>query len=492
MRRVTWFAVLGVILMFCPSALASNVAREVSGWYNDGWNATSHASYMANDHIFSEVNPYWYDLGSQQNLTLTDGTISERAYAYTAQNVVDAHANGDLVVPAIADHATGQVDAILNAPAARQNLVTNIVNTVQSRGYDGIDLNFESGTPSARAQFTAFITDLATALHRNGKRLEVTIRSATSAAEEGRTIFDYAGLAASGADRLKIMAYDHNFDAGANVPGAIAPTSWIRSVLTYAITTRGVPSTKIMLGLHNYAWTWKQVGTGWQIQPAFDSYEAVQQRSGASGWQWDATTQESWKQYANAGTTYQSYAGTADTVAARIGLADEFNLAGVVLWVLGREDASIYTRICAHYASTCTPTVRPALLSQGKPGTASSTYDGYYTAAKAVDGNLVEGWLANPAEKTSSLSVDLQASYNVTQVKIYWGRYDWSVAYDVQTSNDGTTWTTVYHEPNNADGGLDTINLKGIRGRHVRILCTGPKSDGWSYEIYELQVSGTP
>lgn len=89
MRRVTWFAVLGVLLTFCPSALASNVAREVSGWYNDGWNATSHASYMANDHIFSEVNPYWYDLGSQQNLTLTDGTISERAYAYTAQNERD-------------------------------------------------------------------------------------------------------------------------------------------------------------------------------------------------------------------------------------------------------------------------------------------------------------------------------------------------------------------------------------------------------------------
>jgi hypothetical protein len=330
-------------------------------------------------------------------------------------------------------------------------------------------------------------------MHAAGKRLEITVKAAASAVEENRLIFDYAGLGASGADRIKIMAYDHNFDVAVDEPNPIAPVPWVRSVLKYAITTRGIPSTKVMLGVHNYGWTWKKVGTSWQLLPGpHDTYQNVQQKSASVAWQWNATAQESWKQYASGGKTYRSYVGTADTVAARIGLADEFNLAGLAFWVLGREDANVYARVCAHYASTCTPTMRPALLSLGKPTKASSTYDGTYTAAKATDGDIAIGWLANPAERTSWLSVDLQAQYNVSQVKIYWGGYDWSVAYDVQTSVDGVVWSTVYHEANNADGGLDTINLAGVSGRFVRVLCNGPKSDGWSYEIYEMEVFGGP
>ncbi|HVH43391.1 MAG TPA: glycosyl hydrolase family 18 protein [Labilithrix sp.] len=475
------------VLLLCPrSALASNVSREVSGWYNDGWNAESHATYLSNEHIFSEVNPYWYDLAG------TDGSISERAYAYTPQNVVDAHSYGDLVVPSMADHDQGQIDSIVGNPSARQNLIDNIVNTVNSRGYDGIDLNFESGGPSARVQFTAFVTALASALHHDGKRLEVTIKAAASATEESWYIFDYASLGASGVDRIKIMAYDNNFEAGANVPGPIAPISWIRSLLDYAITTRGVPSTKIQLGLHNYGWTWKKAGSAWQLLTPHDTYRDVQQKSAGIGWQWDVAARESWKQYSYGGKTYRSYVGTADTVAARVALADEFNLAGLALWVLGREDASIYTRMCTYFGASCTPSIHPVLLSQGKPATASSSFDDYYTAPKAVDGSINEGWLANPAETTSWLRVDLQASYNVSQVKIFWGRYDWPVSYDVQTSNDGISWTTAYHEANNADGGLDTIAIAPVPARYVRVVCNGPKSDGWSYEIYEVQVSGTP
>lgn len=493
MKRSSGLLVLAAVLLFASGARASNVRREVSGWYNDGWNAESHASYMANDHLFSEVNPYWYDLGTAEVPTATDGSLSERAYAYTAQNVLDAHANGDLVVPTVADHARGQIDAVLKSPAARKKLLTSIVSTVRSRGYDGIDLDFESGTPAARAQFTAFAGELARALHEDGKRLEVTVRAATSLAEENANMHDYAGLVGAGVDRLKVMAYDHNFDAGTDVPGPVAPLAWTRSALTYAITTRGVPSSKIMLGVHDHGWTWKKTAKSWQLQMPADTYEAVTRRSAATPWQWDATAKESWKEYAFGGKTYRSYVGTADSVAARLGLADELDLAGVAFWVLGREDASIFSRACVHYGASCgAPNVQPALVSAGKPATASSSFDGHYVPAKAVDGDHVEGWLADPKEATSWLRVDLQAVYALAQVKITWGGHDWPKTYDVQTSRDGLAWTTAYHEANNADGGLDTITLQAASARFVRVLCNGPKSDGWSYEIYELEVTGKP
>jgi hypothetical protein len=43
-----------------------------------------------------------------------------------------------------------------------------------------------------------------------------------------------------------------------------------------------------------------------------------------------------------------------------------------------------------------------------------------------------------------------------------------------------------------SDGGLDEIALSQTSGRYVRVLCTGPKADNWSYEIYELKVEGMP
>lgn len=473
------------------TAAAKDLPREVSGWYNDGWNAESHASYMANTHLFSEINPYWYDLGTQEDVTLTDGTISEREYAYTAQNVVDAHAYGDLVIPTIADHEVGQINDILANSTARQDLIDNIVAVVASRGYDGIDLNFELGTSSGRAAFTAFVDDLADTLHGDGKRLVVTINGFTSQTEENGKIFDYAGLAATSVDRLRIMAYDNNFEAGANVPGPIAPIDWIEDVLDYAITTRGVPSDKIQLALHNYAWSWKQSGSAWQLQTPHDTYEEVVDKSGSAVWQWNSSAEESYKQYTYNGNTYISYVGTADTVAARIALADTYDLAGISFWVLGREDEDVYTELCSYHGSACVPDAPlPSLLSQGKTATASSKYSTYYNAPKAVDGTFNEGWIAKPSAATAWLQVDLGAAHSVSQVKIQWGGYDWSVNYDVQVSSDGTSWTTAQHVSGNNDGGLDTVNITPTSARYVRVNCTGPKSDGWSYEIYEFQVFG--
>lgn len=255
----------------------TDLVREVAGWYNDGWNAESHASYIANSDVFSEINPYWYDVGAQGNLTLADGTVSERAYAYTAGNITDAQTRADLVIPTVADH--GQIATILANPTARLNLQQNLISVVASRGYDGIDLNFESGGAPSKAEFTAFVTSLAGALHLMGKRLVVTMRPAASPSDESGLLFDYAALGASPVDRLKIMAYD-NFAGG--TPEPTQAIAWIRSVLDHAITTRGIPSSKIQLALGMHAWTWRDNLGSWELQEPFDTYRNVVINSGTT------------------------------------------------------------------------------------------------------------------------------------------------------------------------------------------------------------------
>ena len=477
---------------FSASAFAQDVSREIAGWYNDGWNAQSHSSYLGNHYLLSEINPFWYDLGTQENLVLADGTISVRSYAFNPQNVIDAHNNGDLVIPSIADHALGQINTILDDPVSRENLIHNIVSVVVSQDYDGFDLNFERGLASGRAPFTAFIDDLATALHGYGKRLSVTIQPATSLTEENYNLFDYAALGQTAVDRIKIMAYDQQLRRGRGYP-------WAHRAVDLDPTGSGLR--------HRGSRHACVQNTAWLAQLRLDLATAPQRELPVAdvrmtllmGWSPNAAPRnfsgtkrpkESWVSYLYTGVNQISYVGDARTVEQRIALVDEYDLAGIAFWVLGREDSGLYQRLCAYFDGTCTPTPAYGNLALGKPATASSRYSTYYSAAKAVDGNLWEGWLANPLRATATLTVDLEAPANLSEVRIHWGNYDWSINYDIQVSLDGSTWNTILHYPNNLDGGWDAVGIEGATGRFVRVVCLGPKSDNWSYEIYELEIYG--
>ncbi|MEZ0375027.1 MAG: glycosyl hydrolase family 18 protein [Candidatus Sericytochromatia bacterium] len=325
-----------------PSS-GEDLSVEVAGWYNDGWDDESHAVYTNHNQLFSEVNPYWYNLGTSDGgteATKTDGSVYERSYVYNATKVNQVHSGHDLVIPTIGDNAAGQINKILASSTARQALINNLVQKAVNRNYDGFDINFELGQATGQAAFALFVDDLAKQLHAVGKRLSVTIKAADSATAESWEIFDYQRLGQTAADRFKVMMYDHNFDAGANVPGPIADYNWMVSSLKYMIS-RGLPPGKIQLGLHNYAWVWKQGSNGsYSLQYPFSTWSAVQAKT--SVFQWNSTAKEAWTDYSSSGLQYRTYIGDAQTVAQRLPLVKTFGLAGVVFWTLGREDQRIY------------------------------------------------------------------------------------------------------------------------------------------------------
>lgn len=332
------------------TSAADDAAIEVAGWYNDGWDDESHADYRQHASTFSEVNPYWYNLGtadSGRGGNRVDGSIYERSYVYSSAKVEEVHGLNDLVIPTIGDNASGQINRILASATARQTLLNHLVDTAVQRHYDGFDLNFELGTADGQAAFADFVDDLAKALHAVGKRLSVTIKAADSSRAESWEIFDYQRLGQTAADRFKVMMYDHNFDAGANVPGPIAEYSWIVNSLTYMIG-RGLPANRIQLGLHNYAWVWKQTSTGYVMQTPFSTWSALQGQT----LQWNATARESWTDFSYSGANYRAYVGDARTVAERLPLVRQFGLAGVTFWTLGREDQSIFASLSQTFSQS--------------------------------------------------------------------------------------------------------------------------------------------
>src|SRR5258707_1221045 len=87
-------------------------------------------------------------------------------------------------------------------------------------------------------------------------------------------------------------------------------------------------------------------------------------------------------------------------------------------------------------------TTAAALLSQGKPATASSTENAGTPASAAVDGSTTTRWSSAFADP-QWLQVDLGASASITQVVLNW-EAAYGKAFQIQTSPDATTWTTIF------------------------------------------------
>lgn len=139
--------------------------------------------------------------------------------------------------------------------------------------------------------------------------------------------------------------------------------------------------------------------------------------------------------------------------------------------------------------TTSTPTPDPTgaptgNLARNRPATASSAESSSHAAGLAVDGDTRTRW-GSAYTDPQWLRVDLGATYPINHVKLRW-EAAYARAYQVQTSTDGSTWTTV-HSTTTGDGGLDELTVTGS-GRYVRVYGTSRANPSWGYSLYEFEV----
>ena len=126
------------------------------------------------------------------------------------------------------------------------------------------------------------------------------------------------------------------------------------------------------------------------------------------------------------------------------------------------------------------------LLSQGRPVTASSVQPGStWVAANAVDGNTGTRWSSDFSDP-QWLEVDLGAEHTDHQGRARLGTA-YAVAFQIQVSDDGTTWTDIY-STTTGTGGSQTLPVSGT-GRYVRMYGT-QRATQWGYSLWEFQIFG--
>ncbi len=113
-----------------------------------------------------------------------------------------------------------------------------------------------------------------------------------------------------------------------------------------------------------------------------------------------------------------------------------------------------------------------------RPATASSSENASFPASNAVDGNSGTRW-SSAFSDPQWLQVDLGTSQDICQVVLNW-EAAYGKAFQIQTSNNASNWTTIY-STTNATGGNQTLNITG-NGRYIRMYGT-TRATQWGYPV---------
>jgi len=125
-------------------------------------------------------------------------------------------------------------------------------------------------------------------------------------------------------------------------------------------------------------------------------------------------------------------------------------------------------------------------LALDQPATASSTQDATdYPAADAVDGDPGTRW-SSASSDPQWLEVDLGAKQQICSIGILW-ETAYASAFQLQVSNDGSTWTPIY-STTTAGGGSETFPVS-VTARYVRMYGTA-RGTQFGYSIFEFDVYG--
>ncbi|MEE4541078.1 discoidin domain-containing protein [Streptomyces sp. V4-01] len=129
--------------------------------------------------------------------------------------------------------------------------------------------------------------------------------------------------------------------------------------------------------------------------------------------------------------------------------------------------------------ATCATTT----AALGKPATASSTENAGTPASAAFDGNAGTRW-SSAASDPQWLQVDLGSSQAVCGAQLTW-ETAYAKAYQIQVSDNGSTWNTVYSTAT-GPGGVENLSFNAT-GRYVRMYGT-VRATQYGYSLWEFTL----
>ena len=271
------------------------------------------------------ISPTWF------YLTDTSGNIASIA---SADYVSQAHEKGRQVWGLI-DNFTQEVSTTetLSSTAARQNIISQLIQAAKDVGMDGINVDFESLSEDVGIHFLEFLRELSIECHKNNLVLSVDnpvpedFTSHYDRAEQGRVV-----------DYVIIMGYDEHY-VGSEA-GSVASLPWVEQGIQDTLDE--VPAERVINAIPFYTRLWKT--TGGNVTSEAIGMDQAQQTIADNNVEtyWDKTTSQNYGKYDIDNSTYQIWLEDAQSVAEKVKLVSKYDLAGVSAWKLGFENNGIW------------------------------------------------------------------------------------------------------------------------------------------------------
>lgn len=287
-------------------------------------------SYVSNTKDMNVIVPTWF------NVVSSDGIYNSLA----SKDYVDkAHDMGLQVWAMVENVSTKEsvknldTKTLMSSTSTRKTLIAGLMKEADTYGFDGFNLDFESLKAEAGPHYVQFIRELSVACRQKGLVLSVD-----NYVPSAYTSFYNRKEQGIVADYVIVMGYDEHYAGGD--AGTVSSLPYVKDGIEN--TLKEVPKEKVINAVPFYTRVWT-VNEGKTTSKAYGIADAQQ-------WVKDNNVELTWDdalgQYhgsvQNGSGEQFIWMEESDSMALKIKMVREYDLAGVACWKLGFETSGIW------------------------------------------------------------------------------------------------------------------------------------------------------
>lgn len=259
---------------------------------------------------------------------------------YESQDLADlitaAHTAGDRMVLTAECFNQATLNELTSDPAAGTTLGDQLVQLVEAKNFDGVNIDFEGSGSEDQAGLDRLMAKVSSIVRAADSHYQVTMDTYASSAGDPSGFYDIKGLASS-VDAFFVMAYQMGG------PQASANGEFVNSNFSATATmqeyTEVVPASKVILGLPYYGEDWPTTGpaanaraTGAPTPVADSALLGTTQPV-----YWNEASGTAWTAYKTGKQWHQEWFEDPNSLALKAQIAGDFHARGVGIWTLGMD-----------------------------------------------------------------------------------------------------------------------------------------------------------
>lgn len=281
------------------------------------------------------VSPTWYKVAGET------GEITSMA---DKEYVDYIHGLGMEIWPLISDFTSvdnegWNISELFSNSENRRRLIDNIIAEAVAFDYDGINIDFEHVTTEAADGYTQFIRELSVKC-----RKQQIVLSIDNYVPMSHNLHYNRSAQGECADYVIVMGYDEHYRGG-DVAGSVASIDFVENGIID--TLKEVPADKVINALPFYTRLWEETVSEDEVTElnstsySMDAAIAKVDELGLE-MEWDSEVKQYVAKGEVGGIYYSIWLEEEESIAAKMEIVRENNLAGIAAWSLGMEKETVW------------------------------------------------------------------------------------------------------------------------------------------------------